>query len=95
MYKVHAKLFGNREKVKDIGKVMKKFLKVVIVIAIIIALMHLFNISVFVGKQRIDRFYFVDLIRNFNLERIFNEILRFFDRISFSIQKLIKNISTR
>ncbi|MBU5669781.1 hypothetical protein KQI68_08025 [Peptoniphilus sp. MSJ-1] len=74
---------------------MKKFLKGLIVIAIIIALMHLFNISIFVGNQRIDRFFFIDLIRNFSLEGLFNEIIRFFDRISISIHKLIKSISTR
>lgn len=74
---------------------MKKFLKGLIVIAIIIALMHLFNISVFVGNQKIDRFFFVDLIRNFSLEGLFDEIIHFFDRISISIQKIIKSISTR
>lgn len=71
---------------------MKKALKILGIIAGILILMKLFNISIFIGNQRIDKHFIVSGIRNFNLGDLFDRVSRFFDELAGGIRRAINSL---
>ncbi len=65
---------------------MKKALKIIGIIALVIILMKLFNISIFVGNQKIDKNQIIDGIRNFNLGDLFDKVSNFFNWRAFLVE---------
>lgn len=66
---------------------MKKALKIIGVIALVVILMKLFNISIFVGNQKIDRQLIINGIRNFNLGDLFDKVTNFFNELVGGIKR--------
>ena len=66
---------------------MKKALKIIGIIALVIILMKLFNISIFVGNQKIDKNLIVEGIRNFNLGDLYDKVTNFFNELVGGIKR--------
>lgn len=66
---------------------MKKALKIIGIIALVIILMKLFNISIFVGNQKIDRQLIINGIRNFNLGDLYDKVTNFFNELVGGIKR--------
>ena len=71
---------------------MKKALKIIGIIALVIILMKLFNISIFVGNQKIDKNQIIDGIRNFNLGDLFDKVSNFFNELVGGIKKAVNSL---
>lgn len=54
--------------------------------------MKLFNISIFIGNQRIDKHFIVSGIRNFNLGDLFDKVSRFFDELAGGIRRAVNSL---
>ena len=66
---------------------MKKALKIIGIIALVVILMKLFNISIFVGNQKIDRQLIINGIRNFNLGNLYYKVTNFFNELVGGIKR--------
>ncbi|WP_297392863.1 hypothetical protein [uncultured Peptoniphilus sp.] len=66
---------------------MKKALKIIGIIALVVILMKLFNISIFVGNQKIDRQLIINGIRNFNLGDLYDKVTNFFNELVGGIKR--------
>ncbi len=66
---------------------MKKALKIIGIIALVVILMKLFNISIFVGNQKIDRQLIIQGIRNFNLGDLYDKVTNFFKELVGGIKR--------
>lgn len=66
---------------------MKKALKIIGIIALVVILMKLFNISIFVGNQKIDRQLIIQGIRNFNLGDLYDKVTNFFNELVGGIKR--------
>lgn len=66
---------------------MKKALKIIGIIALVVILMKLFNISIFVGNQKIDRQLIINGIRNFNLGDLYDKVTNFFNELIGGIKR--------
>lgn len=66
---------------------MKKALKIIGIIALVVILMKLFNISIFVGNQKIDRQLIIQGIRNFNLGDLYDKVTNFFNELLGGIKR--------
>lgn len=71
---------------------MKKALKIIGIIALVIILMKLFNISIFVGNQRIDKNQIIDGIRNFNLGDLFDKVSNFFNELIGGVKRAVNSL---
>ncbi|MEF3317513.1 MULTISPECIES: hypothetical protein [Peptoniphilus] len=71
---------------------MKKALKIIGIIALVIILMKLFNISIFVGNQKIDKNQIIDGIRNFNLGDLFDKVSNFFNELVGGIKRAVNSL---
>lgn len=71
---------------------MKKALKIIGIIALVIILMKLFNISIFVGNQKIDKNLIVEGIRNFNLGDLFDKVSNFFNELVGGIKRAVNSL---
>ncbi|CAG7591480.1 hypothetical protein [Peptoniphilus senegalensis] len=71
---------------------MKKALKIIGIIALVIILMKLFNISIFVGNQKIDKNQIIDGIRNFNLGDLFDRVSNFFNELVGGIKRAVNSL---
>lgn len=71
---------------------MKKALKIIGIIALVVILMKLFNISIFVGNQKIDKNQIIDGIRNFNLGDLFDKVSNFFNELVGGIKKAVNSL---
>ena len=71
---------------------MKKALKIIGIIALVIILMKLFNISIFVRKQKIDKNQIIDGIRNFNLGDLFDKVSNFFNELVGGIKRAVNSL---
>ena len=71
---------------------MKKALKIIGIIALVIILMKLFNISIFVGNQKIDKNQIIDGIRNFNLGDPFDRVSNFFNELVGGIKRAVNSL---
>ena len=71
---------------------MKKALKIIGIIALVIILMKLFNISIFVGNQKIDKNQIIDGIRNFNLGDLFDKVSNFFNELVGGIKRAVGSL---
>ena len=71
---------------------MKKALKIIGIIALVIILMKLFNISIFVGNQEIDKNQIIDGIRNFNLGDLFDRVSNFFNELVGGIKRAVNSL---
>lgn len=71
---------------------MKKALKIIGIIALVIILMKLFNISIFVGNQKIDKNQIIDGIRNFNLGNLFDRVSNFFNELVGGIKRAVNSL---
>lgn len=71
---------------------MKKALKIIGIIALVIILMKLFNISIFVGNQKIDKNLIVDGIRNFNLGDLFDRVSNFFNELIGGVKRAVNSL---
>ena len=71
---------------------MKKALKIIGIIALVIILMKLFNISIFVGNQKIDRQLIINGIRNFNLGDLFDRVSNFFNELVGGIKRAVNSL---
>ncbi|MCI5643886.1 hypothetical protein ACQRC6_03815 [Peptoniphilus sp. SGI.035] len=71
---------------------MKKALKILAIIAIVIILMKLFNISIFIGNQKVDKHLIIQSIRNFNLGDLFDKISNFLSELVSGIKKAINSL---
>lgn len=71
---------------------MKKALKIIGVIALVVILMKLFNISIFVGNQKIDKNQIIDGIRNFNLGDLFDKVSNFFNELVGGIKRAVNSL---
>ena len=66
---------------------MKKALKIIGIIVLVVILMKLFNISIFVGNQKIDRQLIINGIRNFNLGDLYDKVTNFFNELVGGIKR--------
>lgn len=71
---------------------MKKALKIIGIIALVIILMKLFNISIFVGNEKIDKNQIIDSIRNFNLGDLFDRVSNFFNELVGGIKRAVNSL---
>ena len=71
---------------------MKKALKIIGIIALVIILMKLFNISIFVGNQKVDKNQIIDGIRNFNLGDLFDKVSNFFNELVGGIKRAVNSL---
>ncbi len=71
---------------------MKKALKIIGIIALVVILMKLFNISIFVGNQKIDRQLIIQGIRNFNLGDLYDKVTNFFNELVGGIKKAVGSL---
>lgn len=71
---------------------MKKALKIIGIIALVIILMKLFNISIFVGNQKIDRQLIIQGIRNFNLGDLYDKVTNFFNELVGGIKRAVGSL---
>lgn len=71
---------------------MKKALKILAIIAIVIILMKLFNISIFIGNQKVDKDLIIQSIRNFNLGDLFDKVSNFLSELVSGIKKAINSL---
>lgn len=71
---------------------MKKALKIIGIIALVIILMKLFNISIFVGNQKIDRQLIIQGIRNFNLGDLYDKVTNFFNELVGGIKRAVNSL---
>ncbi|MDU3010195.1 MAG: hypothetical protein E7B42_04455 [Peptoniphilus harei] len=71
---------------------MKKALKIIGIIALVIILMKLFNISIFVGNQKIDKNQIIDGIRNFNLGDLFDRVSNFFNELIGGVKRAVNSL---
>ncbi|MBS6611078.1 MULTISPECIES: hypothetical protein [Peptoniphilus] len=71
---------------------MKKFLKIIGIVVLILVLMNLFNISIFIGNQKVDRHLILQGIRNFSLGDFFDKISKFIKEISNGIRKAVNSL---
>ena len=71
---------------------MKKALKIIGIIALVIILMKLFNISIFVGNQKIDKNLIVEGIRNFNLGDLYDKVTNFFNELVGGIKRAVGSL---
>ncbi len=71
---------------------MKKALKIIGIIALVIILMKLFNISIFVGNEKIDKNQIIDSIRNFNLGDLFDKVSNFFNELVGGIKRAVNSL---
>lgn len=71
---------------------MKKALKIIGIIALVVILMKLFNISIFVGNQKIDRQLIIQGIRNFNLGDIYDKVTNFFNELVGGIKRAVGSL---
>lgn len=71
---------------------MKKALKIIGIIALVIILMKLFNISIFVGNQKIDKNQIIDGIRNFNLGDLFDKVSNFFNELLGGVKRAVNSL---
>lgn len=71
---------------------MKKALKIIGIIALVVILMKLFNISIFVGNQKIDRQLIIQGIRNFNLGDLYDKVTNFFNELLGGIKRAVGSL---
>lgn len=71
---------------------MKKALKIIGIIALVVILMKLFNISIFVGNQKIDKNQIIDGIRNFNLGDLFDKVSNFFNELVGGVKRAVNSL---
>lgn len=71
---------------------MKKALKIIGIIALVVILMKLFNISIFVGNQKIDKNLIVEGIRNFNLGDLFDRVSNFFNELIGGVKRAVNSL---
>lgn len=71
---------------------MKKALKIIGIIALVIILMKLFNISIFVGNQKIDKNQIIDGMRNFNLGDLFDKVSNFFNELVGGVKRAVNSL---
>ena len=71
---------------------MKKALKIIGIIALVIILMKLFNISIFVGNQKIDKNLIVEGIRNFSLGDLFDRVSNFFNELIGGVKRAVNSL---
>ena len=71
---------------------MKKALKIIGIIALVVILMKLFNISIFVGNQKIDRQLIINGIRNFNLGDLFDRVSNFFNELIGGVKRAVNSL---
>ena len=71
---------------------MKKALKIIGIIALVVILMKLFNISIFVGNQKIDRQLIIQGIRNFNLGDHYDKVTNFFNELVGGIKRAVGSL---
>lgn len=71
---------------------MKKALKIIGIIALVIILMKLFNISIFVGNEKIDKNQIIDSIRNFNLGDLYDKVTNFFNEFVSGIKRAVNSL---
>lgn len=71
---------------------MKKALKIIGIIALVVILMKLFNISIFVGNQKIDRQLIINGIRNFNLGDLYDKVTNFFNELVGGIKRAVGSL---
>lgn len=71
---------------------MKKALKIIGIIALVVILMKLFNISIFIGNQKIDKNQIIDGIRNFNLGDLFDKVSNFFNELVGGIKRAVNSL---
>lgn len=71
---------------------MKKALKIIGIIALVVILMKLFNISIFVGNQKIDKNQIIDGIRNFNLGDLFDKVSNFFNELVVGVKRAVNSL---
>ena len=71
---------------------MTKALKIIGIIALVIILMKLFNISIFVGNQKIDKNLIVEGIRNFNLGDLFDRVSNFFNELIGGVKRAVNSL---
>lgn len=71
---------------------MKKALKIIGIIALVVILMKLFNISIFVGNQKIDRQLIIQGIRNFNLGDLYDKVTNFFKELVGGIKRAVGSL---
>ena len=71
---------------------MKKALKIIGIIALVIILMKLFNISIFVGNEKIDKNQIIDSIRNFNLGDLFDKVSNFFNELVAGVKRAVNSL---
>lgn len=71
---------------------MKKSIKIILIIAVLIILMNLFNISIFVGNQKIDRHLVIQGVRNFNLGDLFDKVTNFFNELASGVRRAVNSL---
>ena len=71
---------------------MKKALKIIGIIALVIILMKLFNISIFVENEKIDKNQIIDSIRNFNLGDLFDKVSNFFNELVGGVKRAVNSL---
>ena len=71
---------------------MKKALKIIGIIALVVIIMKLFNISIFVGNQKIDRQLIIQGIRNFNLGDLYDKVTNFFNELVGGIKRAVGSL---
>ena len=71
---------------------MKKALKIIGIIALVVILMKLFNISIFEKKQKIDRQLIIQGIRNFNLGDLYDKVTNFFNELVGGIKRAVGSL---
>lgn len=71
---------------------MKKALKIIGIIALVVILMKLFNISIFVGNQKIDRQLIINGIRDFNLGDLFDRVSNFFNELIGGVKRAVNSL---
>ena len=71
---------------------MKKAVKIIGIIALVIILKKLFNISIFVGNQKIDKNQIIDGIRNFNLGDLFDKVSNFFNELVGGVKRAVNSL---
>lgn len=70
---------------------MKKFLRIVLIFVAIVIFMNVFNISVFVGRQKIDRYFVMEQFEKINGKEIVDKAKSVGGGVKSKVNKMIES----
>ncbi|MET3618057.1 hypothetical protein ABID14_001692 [Peptoniphilus olsenii] len=70
---------------------MKKFLRIVLIFVAVVIFMNVFNISVFVGRKKIDRYFVMEQFEKINGKEIVDKAKNVGGGVKSKVNKMIES----